>query len=89
VSDPSKPVPYTEDVHFKRTREYMSDDQRFASRRPDVLTFATDILTEDLTLAGPIIADLMVSISGTDAISLLKWWMYFRTDLNTAIPINT
>ena len=72
VSDPSKPVPYTEDVHFNRTREYMTDDQRFASRRPDVLVFETDTLTTDLTLAGPVVADLMVSISGTDADFIVK-----------------
>jgi len=72
ISDPAKPVPYTEDVHFKRTREYMTDDQRFASRRPDVLTFTTDALTEDLTLAGPIVADLMVSMTGTDADFVVK-----------------
>ena len=50
ISDPAHPVPYTEDVHFRRTREYMTDDQRFASRRPDVLTFQTYPLEEDLTL---------------------------------------
>jgi uncharacterized protein len=72
TSDPSKPVPYTEDVHQKRTREYMTDDQRFASRRPDVLTFTTNTLTQDLTLAGPIVADLMVSMTGTDADFVVK-----------------
>ncbi len=72
VSDPSKPVPYTEDVHFNRTNAYMTDDQRFASRRTDVLSFQTDVLSEDLTLAGPLIADLMVSISGTDADFVVK-----------------
>ncbi|MFX8844641.1 CocE/NonD family hydrolase C-terminal non-catalytic domain-containing protein, partial [Acinetobacter baumannii] len=72
TSDPSKPVPYTEDVHFRRTREYMTDDQRFASRRPDVLVFQTDTLQEDVTLAGPIIADLKVSISTTDADFVVK-----------------
>jgi uncharacterized protein len=72
TSDPSKPVPYTEDVHQKRTREYMTDDQRFASRRPDVLTFTTNTLTEDLTLAGPIIADLAVSLTSTDADFVVK-----------------
>src|SRR5258708_655530 len=41
ISDPAHPVPYTEDVHFHRTREYMTDDQRFAARRTDVLTFQT------------------------------------------------
>ena len=42
TSDPAHPVPYTEDVHEERTREYMTDDQRFAARRPDVLSFSTD-----------------------------------------------
>ncbi|HTD99092.1 MAG TPA: CocE/NonD family hydrolase, partial [Mucilaginibacter sp.] len=50
ISDPAKPVPYAEQVHFNRTREYMTDDQRFAARRPDVLVFETDILTNDITL---------------------------------------
>ena len=72
TSDPAHPVPYTEDVHFRRTREYMDDDQRFASRRPDVLTYETEILNEDVTLAGPIIADLMASISTTDADFVVK-----------------
>jgi putative CocE/NonD family hydrolase len=72
ISDPAHPVPYTEDVGLGRTREYMIDDQRFASRRPDVLTFTTDILTEDLTLAGPLVADLITSISTTDADFVVK-----------------
>ena len=50
----------------------MSDDQRFASRRPDVLTFSSDALMEDLTLSGPLVADLMVSISTTDADFVVK-----------------
>ncbi len=72
VSDPAHPVPYTEDVHLNRTREYMTDDQRFAARRPDVLVFMTEILNEEMTLAGPVIADLMVSISTTDADFVVK-----------------
>lgn len=72
VSDPLKPVPYTEDVHLRRTREYMTDDQRFASRRTDVLVYETELLTEDITLAGEIIADLKVSISTTDADFVVK-----------------
>lgn len=72
VSDPNKPVPYTEDVHLRRTREYMTDDQRFAARRPDVLVFQTDTLTDDVTLAGPVIADLLVSTTGTDADFVVK-----------------
>jgi len=72
VSDPLHPVPYTEDVHFQRTREYMTDDQRFAARRPDVLSFETDPLEEDLTLGGVVSADLKVSISTTDADFVVK-----------------
>lgn len=72
TSDPFKPVPYTEDVLSQRTREYMTDDQRFASRRTDVLTFETEVLTEDLTLAGTLIADLKVAISTTDADFVVK-----------------
>lgn len=72
TSDPAHPVPYTEDVHHGRTREYMTDDQRFAARRPDVLTFQTDVLTEDITLAGVVTANLKVSISGTDADFVVK-----------------
>jgi putative CocE/NonD family hydrolase len=72
VSDPSKPVPFTEDVLEGRTREYMTDDQRFASRRTDVITFKTSVLENDLTLAGTVIADLKVAISTTDADFVVK-----------------
>lgn len=72
VSDPNKPVPYTEDVHFQRTREYMTDDQRFAARRPDVLVFQTDTLANDVTVTGPVVADLFTSITGTDADYVVK-----------------
>jgi uncharacterized protein len=72
MSDPNKPVPYTEDVHLDRTREYMTDDQRFASRRPDVIVFQTDTLVQDITLAGPLYADLFASISTTDADFVVK-----------------
>lgn len=80
TSDPSHPVPYTEDVHLDRTREYMTDDQRFASRRPDVLTFSTDILSEDITIGGPLVADLLASISTTDADFVVKLIDVFPDD---------
>jgi uncharacterized protein len=80
TSDPAHPVPYTQDVHFRRTREYMTDDQRFASRRPDVLTYQTDILNNGVTLAGPVIADLMTSISTTDADFVVKLIDVFPDD---------
>lgn len=88
ISDPAHPVPYTEDVHFNRTREYMTDDQRFASRRPDVLTFQTDTLDEDLTLAGPVIADLKVSITGTDADFVVKVIDVFPDDFRNPGDVN-
>jgi putative CocE/NonD family hydrolase len=72
VSDPAKPVPFTDGTSNKRSREYMIDDQRFAARRPDVLVYETDVLAEDLTLAGPVLADLFVKITGTDADFVVK-----------------
>jgi len=74
ISDPTKPVPYTsqiEGVAFT-PRSFMSDDQREASRRPDVLTFETEPLTEDITLGGEILAKLKVSMTGTDADFIVK-----------------
>lgn len=82
ISDPAKPVPYTEDVHNRRTREYMTDDQRFASRRQDVLSFETKVLEEDLTLAGPVIANLLTSISTTDADFVVKIIDVFPDDFS-------
>lgn len=72
VSDPAKPVPYTEDVHFGRTINYMTDDQRFAARRPDVAVFESEVLDKDITLAGPVVADLIASTSTTDADFIVK-----------------
>ncbi len=72
ISDPSKPVPFAEGVLSDRTREYMTDDQRFAAIRPDVLSFTTDVLMEEVTIAGPIIADLMISTTGSDADFVVK-----------------
>ncbi len=82
VSDPAHPVPYTAGIHFRRTREYMTDDQRFASRRTDVLSYETDILPKDITLAGPVIADLMASISTTDADFVVKLIDVFPDDFD-------
>ena len=72
VSDPAKPVPFTQDVATGMTREYMTDDQRFAAGRPDVLAFQTEVLDEDVTLAGPVVADLWVSTSGTASDWIVK-----------------
>ena len=72
VSDPNKPVPYQNGVQPRRTREYMIDDQRFAARRPDVQVYESDVLTENITLTGPLMAKLRVSTTGTDADYVVK-----------------
>ncbi|MDX8340158.1 CocE/NonD family hydrolase [Draconibacterium sp. IB214405] len=74
ISDPDKPVPYrsvTEGLTFT-PRYFMTDDQRHASYRPDVLTFKTDVLDKDVTIAGEILAQLVVSMTGTDADFVVK-----------------
>ncbi len=74
TSDPAKPVPYTSQTEglVFTPRRFMTDDQRAASRRPDVITFETDPLTDDITLAGEIAAKLKVSMTGTDADFIVK-----------------
>jgi putative CocE/NonD family hydrolase len=75
VSDPLKPVPYTEDLPTTigfTPHNYMSEDQRFAGRRTDVLVFQTDVLTDDVTLGGEIMAHLKVASTGTDADFFVK-----------------
>jgi putative CocE/NonD family hydrolase len=72
VSDPAHPVPYIDRITNSVARDYMTADQRFASRRGDVLTYKTPALEEDLTIAGPIQADLIVSTSGTDSDWVVK-----------------
>ncbi|MCI5081881.1 MAG: CocE/NonD family hydrolase [Saprospiraceae bacterium] len=80
-SDPANPVPYSEDIKVVFTpRKFMTDDQRFAARRPDVITFETPVLTEDVTLAGPIMANLLVSTTGTDADWVVKLIDIFPPD---------
>ncbi len=82
TSDPDKPVPYEENVHLQRTREYMSNDQRFAARRPDVAVFQTDTLTKDITVTGSVIADILTGISTTDADFIVKIIDVFPDDFN-------
>jgi putative CocE/NonD family hydrolase len=72
VSDPARPVPFINGTAIGMTREYMVEDQRFASRRPDVLVYQTPILDRDVTLAGPIKATLFVSTTGTDSDFVVK-----------------
>jgi uncharacterized protein len=72
VSDPAKPVPFITDTAIGMTREYMTDDQRQAGRRTDVLVYQTDPLDQDVTLAGPVAPNLVVSTSGTDSDFVVK-----------------
>jgi len=73
ISDLKHPVPYSEDIKTVFTpRKYMTDDQRFAARRPDVLVFETTVLKEDYTLAGNILAKLKVATTGTAADWVVK-----------------
>lgn len=84
ISDPAKPVPHSEDIKLTFTpRKYMSDDQRFAARRPDVLVYETDALENDITLAGEIMAKLKVSITGTDADWIVKLVDVYPGDTKT------
>jgi len=75
VSDPQKPVPSSEieaEMFGFTPFLYMSEDQRFASSRPDVLVFQTEVLDKDITLAGEITAKLFVSTTGSDADFFVK-----------------
>jgi uncharacterized protein len=88
VSDPSKPVPFIGYVPAPTGRlvpaDYMTADQRFASRRPDVLVYQTEPLEEDLTVAGPVSPKLLVSTSGTDADWVVKLIDVYPSDFPNA-----
>jgi len=72
VSDPNKPVPYTAGIYGNRNNDYMAEDQRFASSRPDVIYYETTALDKDITVTGSILANLQVSMTGTDADFIVK-----------------
>jgi putative CocE/NonD family hydrolase len=72
VSDPNRPVPFVGYVVGGMTSDYMTEDQRFASQRPDVLTYETGPLDEDLVIAGPVKVSLNVSTTGTDSDFVVK-----------------
>ena len=72
ISDPAKPVPHTTDISGFYPRNYMTEDQRFAARRPDVLVYETEVLEEDITFAGPLSANLWVSTTGTASDWIVK-----------------
>jgi putative CocE/NonD family hydrolase len=72
ISDPAKPVPFTAETRNTQGHLWMVEDQRFAAARPDVLVYETEPLTEDVTIAGPIIASLNFATTGTDSDFVVK-----------------
>ncbi len=80
ISDPARPVPFVANTATGMTREYMTADQRFAAERPDVLVYQTDVLEEDVTLAGPLVNELVISTSGTDSDWVVKLIDVFPDD---------
>ncbi len=72
ISDPSRPVPYVGHVQMGMQGDYMTEDQRFAAKRPDVLVYSTPLLEEDLVVLGPIGVSLNVATSGTDSDFVVK-----------------
>lgn len=72
VSDPNRPVPFLGYIVGDMTNDYITEDQRFASERPDVLTYETPPLEEDLIIAGPVKVSLNISTTGTDSDFVVK-----------------
>ena len=78
VSDPAKPVPYrarpilSVGANGSTWRQWLVDDQREASGRPDVLAFVTDVLTTPTKISGEPIANIIASTSGTDSDWVVK-----------------
>jgi hypothetical protein len=77
VSDPANPVPYRQrpvspTYPAGDWRTWEAADQRFVDQRPDVLTFVSDPIEREITITGPIVADLFASTSGTDSDFIVK-----------------
>jgi hypothetical protein len=72
VSDPARPVPYTNTLAIDYPRDFPVEDQRFLTGRPDVLVYQSDVLAKDLTVVGPVRVELHVATSGTDADWVVK-----------------
>lgn len=89
VSDPMKPVPYRSEIVPLRftPRPYMTDDQRHAATRPDVLVFQTAPLEEDFRIAGEITAKLRVALSTTDADFIVKLIDVYPDTATAAVPL--
>ena len=86
VSDPNKPVPFVGYTTLGVPQEFMVSDQRFASTRPDVLTYRSDVLEEDVVITGPITARLFASTSGSDADWVVKLIDVYPAELDEDTP---
>jgi hypothetical protein len=80
ISDPMHPVPYTQKITLNYPRDFMTEDQRFVAGRPDVLSYQTAMLTEDVKVAGNIKPQLFISSSGTDSDFVVKLIDVFPDD---------
>jgi uncharacterized protein len=83
LSDTAKPVPASNTISIGMPREYMLEDQRFAFKRPDVMSYETEPLTEDMTVVGPIKVNLFFSSTGTDSDFVVKLIDVFPNDYAT------
>ena len=73
VSDPDNPVPYYNNVTTRgRDRAYMAGDQRFASKRGDVLTFSWPATRATLRMMGPVKVNLVLNTDATDLLAVVK-----------------
>lgn len=78
ISDPANPVPYRarpiEQTYGpgSRWRTWMTEDQRFVHHRPDVLSWETEVLENDVTISGKVLAQLYASTTGSDADWIVK-----------------
>ncbi|WP_010585367.1 CocE/NonD family hydrolase [Schlesneria paludicola] len=72
LSNPAKPVPYTDKTTMGMTADYMTADQRHAARRPDVLVYQSDTIERDTVLSGPVEVEFYVSTTGTDSDWIVK-----------------
>jgi putative CocE/NonD family hydrolase len=86
VSDPNRPVPYVGYIAGGMTYDYMTEDQRFAAERPDVLVYRTPPFDGDVIVAGPVKVHLVVSSTGTDADFVVKLIDVYPGDYPTPAP---
>jgi putative CocE/NonD family hydrolase len=95
TSDPAHPVPYRhrpiQATYFpggSGWSTWLVEDQRFVDGRPDVLSWESPPLEDDLTIAGEIGADLFASTSGSDADWIVKLIDVYPEHVTTDWPMS-